>query len=248
MTVFKQKKSTPKSTPKSKTQVYNVVILDCSGSMCTIRQAALSGFNETLQTIRSAQKKYADSQDHFVTLVSFNSDGVRTFYDMVPVREAKEMKLRDYEPNGGTPLYDAMGHTILHTSHKVDALDDATVFVTVITDGMENCSVEFDGRTIRRLVEKERARGWSFTYMGANQNAEEVAMNLSIRNARNFDYNDAGTRESMERDSSTRMNFFSRLYRLKKMEEEQGVCMESESRRRCYANLADEAFDEEEGK
>ena len=232
----------------SKTQVYNVVILDCSGSMCCIRQAALSGFNETLQTIRSAQKKYADSQEHFVTLVSFNSDGIRTLYNMIPVDKAKEMSLCDYEPNGGTPLYDAMGQTILHTSHKVDTLDDATVFVTVITDGLENCSQEFDGRTIRRLVEEVRGKGWSFTYMGANQNAEEVAMHLSIRNSRNFDYDDAGTRESMERDSSTRMNFFSRLHRFKKMEEEQGVCMESESRRRCYANLADEAFDEEEGK
>ena len=55
----------------TKTQVYNVVILDKSGSMESIRQAAIDGFNETLNGIKKAQEKYAETQDHFVTLVAF---------------------------------------------------------------------------------------------------------------------------------------------------------------------------------
>lgn len=47
--------------------------------------------------------------------------------------------------------------------------------------------------------------------MGANQDSVEVAMKLSIRNSRNFAYSDEGTRASMEKDTCTRMNFFSRL-------------------------------------
>ena len=56
-----------------KTQVFNVVILDRSGSMECIRQAAVEGFNETLAAIRKAQEKFADTQDHFVSLVTFCS-------------------------------------------------------------------------------------------------------------------------------------------------------------------------------
>ena len=52
----------------TKTQVFNVIILDKSGSMNSIRDAAISGFNETLAGINKAQEQYADTQDHFVSL------------------------------------------------------------------------------------------------------------------------------------------------------------------------------------
>lgn len=47
-----------------KTQVFNVIILDRSGSMNRIRKAAVDGFNETLAGIKKAQEKFADTQDH----------------------------------------------------------------------------------------------------------------------------------------------------------------------------------------
>ena len=39
-------------TKQTKTQVFNVIILDKSGSMESIRQAAVDGFNETLAGIK----------------------------------------------------------------------------------------------------------------------------------------------------------------------------------------------------
>ena len=47
---------------KEKTQVYNVVILDKSGSMSSIRRAAVDGFNETLAGIKKAQEKFSETQ------------------------------------------------------------------------------------------------------------------------------------------------------------------------------------------
>lgn len=47
-------------TKLTKTQVFNVIILDKSGSMESIRQAAIDGFNETLSGIKKAQEKFAD--------------------------------------------------------------------------------------------------------------------------------------------------------------------------------------------
>ena len=65
-----------------KTQVFNVIILDRSGSMECIRQAAVEGFNETLAGIKKAQEKFAETQDHFVTLVTFCSCETKHVYRM----------------------------------------------------------------------------------------------------------------------------------------------------------------------
>ena len=104
-------------------------------------------------------------------------------------------------------------------------------------------------KTVKELVERLRGEGWTFTYMGANQDSVEVAMNLSIRNSRNFAYSHEGTRASMDKDTSTRMNFYSRLSCMK-MQEADGCAapMSAEERHNLYTSMADEAFDEEEGK
>ena len=80
-----------------------------------------------------------------------------------------------------------------------------------------------------------------------SKNAVEVATELSICNSRNFDYSCAGTAVAMEKDANTRMNFFSRLSSFKK--NCSGVDnMSREERLKCYTTMADESFDEEEGK
>ena len=58
-----------KNNENIKTQVFNLVILDKSGSMETIRKEAIDGYNETLGSIRAAQLKYWDTQEHFVHVV-----------------------------------------------------------------------------------------------------------------------------------------------------------------------------------
>ena len=233
-----------------KTKVFNVIILDRSGSMECIRQAAVEGFNETLAGIKKAQEKFDDTQDHFVSLVTFCSCKTKHLYDKTPVAEAKPLNIEDFQPCCTTPLYDAMGMTLTGTHKHVQGMKDALVVVTIITDGMENASYEYNGQTIKKLVERLRGEGWTFTYMGANQDSVEVAMSMSIRNARNFDYSNDGTRASMQKDSSTRMNLFGRIAKWKTTEMK-GCCAvpASESERRnLYANMADEAFDEEENK
>lgn len=87
-----------KGTDTKKTQVFNVIILDRSGSMGCIRRAAVDGFNETLSGIKKAQENFADTQDHYVTLVTFCSCEMRQVFDKVPAAEA----------TGGTPARQRM--------------------------------------------------------------------------------------------------------------------------------------------
>lgn len=231
-------------TKQTKAQVFNVIILDKSGSMERIRQAAVSGFNETLNGIKKAQERYADTQEHFVSLLTFCNCEKKYVFDKVPVSEARPLTMEDYEPCCCTPLYDAMGFTLTTMRNHVRNIEDAVVVVTIITDGLENASKEYTGAAVKQLVEQLKGEGWTFTYMGANQSSVEVAFNLSIRNARNFDYSAQGTMAGMAKDSSTRMNFFSRLAHFK---EDVECCeMPARERRACYTAMADEAFDEEE--
>ena len=54
------------------TNIYNLIILDESGSMSSIYDQALGGANETMQTIRTAQSSATD-QKQFLTFVTFDS-------------------------------------------------------------------------------------------------------------------------------------------------------------------------------
>ena len=233
-------------TKQTKTQVFNVIILDKSGSMESIRQAAVDGFNETLAGIKKAQEKYAESQEHFVSLLTFCDCEKKYVFDKVPVAEARKLTLDDYEPCCCTPLYDAMGFTLTTMRNHVKKVDDAVVVVTIITDGYENASKEYTGAAVKKLVEELKGEGWTFTYMGANQDSVEVAFNLSIRNSRNFEATSSGTAWVMGKDTSTRMNFFGKLHCLHAGGGE--VFASREERNAAYSAMADEAFDEEENK
>ena len=195
-----------------KTRIFNLIIIDESGSMFHIKEQAISGLNETIQTIRKAQSNYPD-QEHFVSLVSFNTNAIKTIHNCIPANEIQEIDADKYLPNCGTPLYDAMGFAINDIRKNVADVDN--VLVTVITDGYENASREYDGKTIKALVEELKTKGWIFTYIGANQDAINFAKSISINNALNFEASCDGTHAMFMKDSHSRANFFSILNKRK---------------------------------
>ena len=134
-----------------KTQVYNLIILDKSGSMSSIAKAAIAGFNETVGGIHSAQERFKDTQEHFVSLMIFCDCEKTMVYDMVPVDKVKELTSKEYRPCCCTPLYDAMGISINALYKAIKDKEDATAVVTVITDGLENASKEYSGKAIKAL-------------------------------------------------------------------------------------------------
>ena len=60
----------------------------------------------------------------------------------------------DYHPHGCTPLYDAMGLSLIRLHEKVKGDKEASVVVTVLTDGLENASHEWRVTDLRRLIEQ----------------------------------------------------------------------------------------------
>ena len=177
--------------PETKTYVamniYNVIILDESGSMTAIYDQALSGINEVLSGIRKNQEEFPDQQ-HYVSIVTFEGNGIagiKTRRDRLPIGKVGDFTQKDYRPGGCTPLYDAMGKTLNELEGQISA--DDRVMATIITDGYENASEEYSGKAVKALVSRLREKGWTFAYIGANQDAVEVARDLNIDNALNFD-------------------------------------------------------------
>lgn len=194
-------------TTNKEFKIYNLIILDESGSMCCIERQALNGLNETLQTIRSAQQKYPE-QKQYVSILPFDTNNLRLLRDKVSIDEVRDLRPDEYNPCGGTPLYDAIGFGI-NSLIKTVTPDDS-VLVTIITDGEENSSVEFNAKSISTLIESLKKQGWLFTYIGANQDATHVAMQINISNALNFEQDDEGTKQMFAKERRSRSRFFSK--------------------------------------
>ena len=198
-----------------KNKIYNLVIVDESGSMGFLREATLSGINETIGTIRSAQNEFADTQEHFLTLVSFNAIAghadVRTLINCCPIGEIGE-DFRDYHPHGCTPLYDAMGLSLIRLHEKVKGDKEASVVVTVLTDGLENASHEWRVTDLRRLIEQLKEEGWSFSYMGSAHDVKSVSDLLAIDNYVEFSHDIVGTRSSWGYEHSSRHTLYQKLH------------------------------------
>ena len=187
-----------------KTRIFNLIIIDESGSMQSIKKEAINSVNETIQTIRSAQKKH-ERQEHYVSLVTFN-DNVKTIYECVAVNDVNELTPDTYQPDCCTALYDAMGISLNSLRKKV--ADDDKVLVTVVTDGYENASKEYNGKGIKALVDEFKAKGWVFAYIGANQDVEAVATTISITNVMKFEATSEGTTYMGAQVGSARTRLF----------------------------------------
>lgn len=192
-------------------KIYNVVILDKSGSMTSIRKQAVDSVNETFGCIRSMRKKNAE-QEQFVTLVAFCGCEQKVIYENAPIEKVNDITPSDYEPCCMTPLYDAIGNvcTRLHTTVKDD--ESASVAVTIVTDGYENASREFSAKAIKALIEAYKQEGWMFAYIGADHDVESVAFNLSINNTMTWEKTEEGTEKMARIVNESRMQWADRVH------------------------------------
>ena len=191
----------------TKSQVYNLVILDKSGSMESIRTEAINGYYETLGSIKSTQLKFLDTQEHFVSLAAFCDCGIDMIYDMTPIKDAEKRTKEKYDPCCCTPLFDAIGKTVKTLKKKIADVEDAAVLVTIITDGYENSSKEWDAKGVSKLIEECKEDGWMFSFIGAGEDVIKVATTISITNTMVWENTVEGTKKMFDEENDARMSF-----------------------------------------
>ena len=199
-----------------KARIYNLIIVDESGSMSPLRDATISGINETIGAIHAAQEEFAATQEHFISVVLFDdgprTPAVRTIIDCQPIGQIP--KFTDYNPRGCTPLFDALGESLTRLRDRIEADPDATGVVTVLTDGLENASRRWNAGEVRRLINQLKELGWSFSYMGSAHDVKDVTDLLGFDNMVEFSHDRVGARNTWARESSSRRSFFGKIHLL----------------------------------
>ena len=150
-------------------------LLDRSGSMQTIKSDIEGGFQAFVDEQRTATGECR------ATLAQFD-DVYELVYADRPIADVPPL---DLQPRNMTALHDAMGRLITEAGQKLAAMKEeerpGTVIVAIMTDGLENASKEWTGPSIKALVTQQtNVFGWTFMYMGADQDAIEVGESLGI--------------------------------------------------------------------
>lgn len=193
---------------ETKHKVYNLIILDESGSMRSIKKTIMNGFNEVVQTIKSVALEYPE-QEHTVSFVSFNSSGTKKIHENSKIESLNQIDERSYQPNGGTPLFDAMGASIFNLNSIIEKENpkNYNVLVTILTDGEENASKEHTAQSIKEIIETYKSKNWTFTYIGANHDVDLFASRISINNVMKFETSEEDMQRMFMRDRDARMNY-----------------------------------------
>jgi hypothetical protein len=168
--------------------VHLSLLVDRSGSMEDMRDAAQTGINKTLAEQAAMPGKIT------VNLYDFNTSYRKVFGPI----DAKEAPTYQMVPTGGTALIDSMMRAIEDTGSYLrtlpEALRPAKVLFVVITDGEENSSHSYTREQLSNKVTDQTDNWkWEFIFLGANIDAFRAAQSYGIRSSIQY----AGTQAAM---------------------------------------------------
>lgn len=163
-----------------------IFILDKSGSMRYYTDETIRGFN-TMLDVQLKEEGRA-----YITTVLFNEKSVY-LHEREEIEKVKKLTRKDYEAGGCTALLDAVGDAIEKAGRN--RCGNKTV-VIVITDGLENASVNYTYKEIKEKIASRRLQGWEFIFLGANIDvaAEAEKIGIPMRRAAGYCQDDEGVR------------------------------------------------------
>lgn len=177
-----------------KLKTYHLMIIDRSGSMGSVIPQTISGINEQLVSIKKAEEDFKD-QEQIACIVIFNHQVDTTTFWKKKISEIEAYDSSNYQPDGNTALYDAIGSGINKLKGEIKeelSQRKANVIVTIFTDGDENASIEFRSTSASNLVKEVQDSGqWTVTFIGCGNNVFEVAQSLNIRAGNTLSYSDS---------------------------------------------------------
>lgn len=151
-------------------------ILDRSGSMQSLKEFAIKGFNDFI----AEQKNVLVNKEVKFSLVLFDHQYTKHF-DAIPLNDTPEINTSVYVPRGLTALLDAIGKTVTDLGVTLDNLSEddkpEKVIIVIMTDGQENNSREYTPAQIKELIKtQEDSYNWSFMYLSSDLNSVHDAV------------------------------------------------------------------------
>lgn len=186
-------------------------IIDKSGSIKSMLDAAINGFNSFLEDQKSVEGKA------LVSTIMFNTS-YEVLYENMDIKNCLYFNKNNYIPCNGTSLYDAICTTISNEIDKLGTLPieerpEKTLCI-ILTDGFENASKKYNQEDVKRMItEMKEDFKWEFIFLAANEQASTtaVAMGISKGNSYAFTNNGVGLEDAYRGISSS-----SKVYRMSK--------------------------------
>lgn len=166
-------------------------LLDETGSMQSIKDDTIGGFNAYVESLKADQRPLEFS------LLKFDSNHVEKVYVGVPIADVQPLTPDSYRPGAMTPLIDATYKAIEATDAALSARADAPhILVVVQTDGQENCSTEHSRTELAQLVKEKTTKGWGFVFLGAGIDAFAEAGGLGFSAQNTLSYGRRNTQQT----------------------------------------------------
>ena len=177
-------------TDQNLTHLY--FLLDRSGSMVSLREDTIGGFDTFIAEQRTAPGRCR------VTLAQFDNEYDEVYAD----RDIAAVPSLELVPRGSTALLDALGRLVVTAGERLGALPEAdrpgSVVVGVMTDGYENASRDWTHARIKALIEQQsRDYGWQFLYLGADQDAIEEGSKMGFAAGKSMTYSRGKARDAI---------------------------------------------------
>ncbi|UCH26027.1 MAG: VWA domain-containing protein [Trueperaceae bacterium] len=168
-----------------------IAIIDRSGSMRTIKEEAIGGFNAFVDAQMQVPGEAA------LTLVLFDHESALA-YQARGLDDAPRLNEQNYIPRGTTALLDAIGLAVDQAGQRFAAMAESDrpgkVIVCILTDGIENASDIYSRNQVAEMIKHQHeVYKWEFVFLAADQDAFEVGSRLNIPAQTTFDY--TATRE-----------------------------------------------------
>jgi hypothetical protein len=164
-----------------------IFLLDRSGSMETCWDDTIGGYNSFVKD----QAMFGGT----MTLVQFDHEYTLS-YDRKPIGEVEPLTRTTYTPRGSTALLDAVGRAIKTW------VNPAPPTIIILTDGVENSSHTYTKSHLKDLIEAKMKDGWTFVYLGANQDAFAEAGSIGIAPSCTMNFEGVKTPDAFNRLSA----------------------------------------------
>ena len=178
-----------------------VSIVDRSGSMESILDDAIGGFN----TFLAAQQRQPGQAK--LSLILFDNE-YQVVHQAVDIQQVEPLNQDTYVPRGSTALLDAVGKTIDAVGERLAATAESErpsqVIVSILTDGYENASQTYSKPKVAEMIKHQTEKySWAFEFQAANMDAFAAAKELSIAPDRvvQFEATGEGVREAFVQQS-----------------------------------------------
>ena len=167
-------------------------LLDRSGSMVSLREDTIGGFDTFIAEQRTAPGRCR------VTLAQFDNEYDEVYAD----RDIATVPSLVLVPRGSTALLDALGRLVVTAGERLAALPEqdrpGSVVVGVMTDGYENASRDWTHDRIKALIEQQSHEyGWQFLYLGADQDAIEEGAKMGFAAGKSMTYSRGKARDAI---------------------------------------------------